>query len=254
MYRRFVVPLVVKRSQKVVTVSHSEKNRITGYFHNIDDRLSVIYNGLSNRFIPVTDTELLNKTKRAYGLPEKFIFLLGNTDPKKNTKGVLTAYAKYRGLSKNPILLVIADFPEASLDAILTQQGIRDILSNIIRLDYINNQDLPAIFSLSTLFIYPSFWESFGIPILEAMACNTAVITSNVFSMPEIAGDAALLVDPKDPDHMANAMISLSTDEKLAAEMRKKGLVQAKLFSSKKMASEYLEIYRQVIHERNRKL
>jgi len=253
MYRRFIVPLVVRRSKKIVTVSQSEKKRIAGFFRNLDDRLTVVYNGVGTRFIPIDDQALLLKIKQTYHLPEKFIFLLGNTDPKKNTKGALLAYSRYLEISENPMSLVIADFPEQHLEEVLTGYGIKEVRSNIIRLDYIDNKDLPAVFSLSSQFIYPSFWESFGIPILEAMSCGTPVITSNVFAMPEIAGDAALLIDPKNPDEMAQAMCTLSENPNRVSEMKKKGLEQAKRFSWKKMASEYLELYKEIHQPQTRR-
>ena len=113
-----------------------------------------------------------------------------------------------------------------------------------MRLDYINNPDLPAIFTLCAQFLYPSFWESFGIPILEAMACGAPVVTSNRFAMPEIAGEAALLIDPDNPKEMAEAMVKLAMDSQLSDDLRQKGRLQAAKFSWEKMAGEYLEIYR----------
>lgn len=246
MYRRYIVPAAVKRSRKIMTVSYSEKNRIAKFFGISDDRLAVVYNGVSARFTPVNDPVVLSRTRENYHLPENFIFLLGNTDPKKNTKGTIIAYSKFLSACKKPVPLVIADFPESNLNTILISQGFQEIRPLIIRLDYIDNTDLPAIFTLSSQFLYPSFWESFGIPILEAMACGTPVITSNVFSMPEIAGDAALLIDPRNPDEIAKAMLTLSENQTMVREMKRKGLEQATRFSWKSMAKEYLKIYQDV--------
>lgn len=247
MYRRYVVPAVVKRAKKIITVSHSEKKRIADYFNIHDNRLTVVYNGVSTRFVPVTNQVELIRIKETYKLPDRFIFLLGNTDPKKNTRGVLKAYANFISESPDPMKLVIADFPEANLSEILVQEGIQNIRENIIRLDYIYNPDLPAIFTMCSQFLYPSFWESFGIPILEAMACGAPVITSDVFAMPEIAGDAALLINPKQPAAMALAMRRLAEDPNLVEELREKGRLQSTRFSWRKMAGDYLEIYREIL-------
>lgn len=249
MYRRYVVPAVVKRAKKIITVSNSEKRRIANYFKMFDERLTVVYNGVSTRFFPVTDKSTLSTIKETYNLPDRFIFLLGNTDPKKNTRGVILAYAGFLKQSSEQMKLVVADFPEASLLSILEEEGLKDIRPNIIRLDYIRNPDLPAIFTLCSQFLYPSFWESFGIPILEGMACGAPVITSNVFAMPEIAGDAALLINPKDVGEMTNAMLRLSTDDALANELRLKGQSQAKRFSWRKMAKDYHLIYNEIIQK-----
>jgi len=247
MYRRYVVPLVVKRSKKIITVSLSEKKRIAAFFKIFDDRLTVVYNGVGKIFQPVTDPNELQRVRELYHLPQKFIFLLGNTDPKKNTKGVVQAYATYRKKCNMAIPLLIADFPESTLNAILTENNCSGIRSEIYRLDYIKNTDLPAIYSLSDQFLYPSFWESFGIPILEAMACGTPVITSNAFSMPEIAGEAALLVDPDNPDEIAQAMVRLTTEPGLKEQLISKGTIQAKKFSWNKMALDVIKLYRETL-------
>jgi len=247
MYRRYVVPAVVKKSKKIITVSYSEKERISKFFSINDDRLTVVYNGVGTLFSPVTEGEKLKNIKATYNLPENFIFLLGNTDPKKNTTGVLIAYNKFLEKCGSFLSLVIADFPESILDEILTKQGLSHIRSKIICLDYVHNQDLPAILTLSSVFLYPSFWESFGIPILEAMACGTPVITSNVFAMPEIAGDAALLVDPKNHDQIADAICRIISDPVFAKQLSEKGKTQSGKFSWNKMAHDYLKIYNEII-------
>ncbi len=246
MYRRYVVPAVVKHAKKIMTVSLSEKRRIANFFNMHDDRLTVVYNGVSTRFTTITDGNELARIRETYKLPDNYFFLLGNTDPKKNTRGVIKAFAKFLNTYKDPMHLVLADFSEANLNEILTGEGIQHIRQNILRLDYIYNPDLPAIFSMCSLFLYPSFWESFGIPILEAMACGAPVITSNVFAMPEIAGDAAYQINPKNPDEITEAMTRIATDKELAGELRLKGKIQSTRFSWRKMAADYLEIYNEV--------
>jgi glycosyltransferase involved in cell wall biosynthesis len=246
MYRRYVVPAAMKKSKRIITVSESEKRRIAGFFNMYDERLKVVYNGVGKNFLPVTDTILLEKVKNQYRLPERYIFVLGNTDPKKNTKGVLQAYTRYHARCTAPLPLVVADFPENALTEILQDNNSSAIRSSVTRLDYIKNTDLPAIYSLAEFFLYPSFWESFGIPILEAMACGTPVITSNVFSMPEIAGDAALLIDPSKPEEIADAMLLLTRDESMRALMTGKGNVQAARFSWRNMAENVIGIYSEV--------
>lgn len=249
MYRRYVVPLAVKKSRKIITVSFSEKQRIADFFKLYDDRLTVVYNGVSENFKPVTNPAELNRVSELYKLPDNFIFILGNTDPKKNTAGALKAYALYHQQNRDPLPLVIADFPEPSLVALLAKTGHSDLRAAIHRLDYIRNTDLPAIYSLSDLFLYPSFWESFGIPILEAMKCGAPVITSNVFSMPEIAGNAALLIDPNRPESMAEAMLQITSNPQLKTELTEKGKIQAATFSWKKMALDVMKIYQETANK-----
>jgi len=250
LYRRWVVPAVVKKARKIITVSYSEKNRIMHFFKLPENRVSVIYNGVSPFFKPGTDPIRLEESRNKYSLPERFLFFLGNTDPKKNTKGVLTAYAKFIRECDQKVPLVIADYPEASLLEILQEIHEPEATAHIHRLDYIRNTDLPGIYSMADLFLYPSFKESFGIPILEAMACGTPVITSNVFSMPEIAGNAAMLVDPNTPYDLTRAMNQLMAEPDKRKDMIRKGFEQVKRFSWKQMAEDYIRLYEEVLKTR----
>jgi len=249
MYRRYIVPAIVKKAKRIITVSNSEKKRIINYFHLRDNQVSVVYNGVSLNFKPVTDLKTLDEIRAKYSLPEKFIFFLGNTDPKKNTKGVVTAFSRYVGETTNPIQLVIVDYPQEDLERILMEIQNPDLINHIHRLDYIKNVDLPGIYSMADVFLYPSFRESFGIPILEAMACGTPVITSNVFSMPEVAGDAAVLIDPTDPVDLAQAMQKVIADPDFSKAISAKGFEQFTRFSWAKMAKDYMEIYKEIVED-----
>lgn len=246
-YRRMVVPRVVKKSAAVITVSHFEKNRI-GEFFGIknDPRLKAVYNGVGTHFKPVTDKAELSRVKALYKLPDRFFFFLGNTDPKKNTKGTLKAYSDFVKQTGSDILMVMLDFDRTELEKLLDQIGDRSLIDRIILTGYVKNTDLPAIYSQCTLFLYPSLRESFGIPLLEAMACGVPVITSNTSSMPEIAGDAAIMIDPFKPEEITTAMIRLTSNESLRNELVKKGIPQAAKFSWRSMAEHVLEIYHEV--------
>ncbi|MFH1161111.1 MAG: glycosyltransferase family 1 protein [bacterium] len=253
MYRRYIVPAVVKRAKRVITVSKSEKNRIIHFSKLHDNRVSVVYNGVSLNFKPVTNPSVLDEVRVKYKLPERFIFFLGNTDPKKNTKGVLTAFTKYIRETNGQIPIVIADYPLEDLERILLEIHEPDIIQYIHRLDYVKNTDLPGIYTMAAVFLYPSFRESFGIPILEAMSCGTPVITSNVFAMPEVAGEAAVLVDPTNPYDLARAMHRVLTEPGLSKSLSEKGFVQATRFSWTKMAKDYMDIYKEIVEKTARR-
>ncbi|MFH1297956.1 MAG: glycosyltransferase family 1 protein [Bacteroidota bacterium] len=252
MYRRYIVPGVVKRAKRIITVSKSEKNRILHFFHLKNEKVSVVYNGVSLNFKPVTDVKTLDEIRLKYNLPEHFIFFLGNTDPKKNTPGVLTAFAKYIRETSDQIPLVIADYPQPDLERTLQEIHEPDIIQYIHRLDYVKNADLPGIYTMAALFLYPSFRESFGIPILEAMSCGTPVITSNVFSMPEVAGKAAVLVDPTNPYDLARSIHRVLTEPEFSKSLSEKGLEQTTRFSWAKMAKEYMDIYKEIVEQISR--
>ncbi len=247
MYRRYCVPPVIKKSRKVITVSNYEKERINKHFGFSDNRLTAIYNGVGNHFKKVTDMSMLNTVKSTYQLPENFFFFLGNTDPKKNTKGVLKAFADFNKHYPNQYKLVMLDYDEAEFSKLLTSLGIQEIRDLVHLIGYVPNTDLPAIISQSTAFLYPSLRESFGIPILEGMACGVPVITSNTSSMPEVAGeDTALIVDPFDTNQITDALITLVEDNSLANLLSEKGIERAKDFSWEVMAKNVLELYRDV--------
>ncbi len=250
MYRRYCVPPVIRKSKKVITVSNYEKERINRHFGFEGERLTAIYNGVGDHFKKVTDPELLRSIKDKYNLPDKFFFFLGNTDPKKNTKGVLKAFADFNKEYPGQYRLVMLDYDKAELQRLLSSQRIEEIKDLIHLTGYVANTDLPAIISQSSVFLYPSLRESFGIPILEGMACGVPVITSNTSSMPEVAGkDAALLVNPLDTSQITKALINVIEDESLTQLLIEKGIQRAKHFSWEAMAKNVLELYENVHYE-----
>lgn len=248
MYRRYVVPAVVKKSDKIITVSKFERNRIKDFFGfpDSDNRLVAVYNGVSEHFKPVTEKEELNRVKKKYNLPERFFFFLGNTDPKKNTPGSLKAFSEYLKKTGEDVYLVMLDYEKQELTKILNSIGDPGLINKIVLTGYVVNTDLPSIYNLCEIFLYPSLRESFGIPMLEAMRCGAPVITSNTSSMPEVSGNAAYIIDPYKPDEITNAIIEIQNDKKLRDELVTKGLKQAEKFSWKNMAKEVLELYKEI--------
>ena len=246
-YRKLIVPWVVKKSDKIVTVSHFEKNRIGEFFGMKDDkRLTAIYNGVSEHFKPITDEAELKRVKQKYHLPDHFFFFLGNTDPKKNTIGTLKAFSDFLKQSKSNFKLVMLDYDLNELEKLLIEIGDKDLIKNIVLTGYVINTDLPAIYSLCTIFLYPSLRESFGIPMLEAMGCGVPVITSNTSSMPEVAGDAAHIINPYNPEEITQAIIKILADAPYSDMLCKKGIERNKLFSWKNMAEQVLLLYNEI--------
>jgi glycosyltransferase involved in cell wall biosynthesis len=245
-YRKMVVPKIVKKSQKIITVSHFEKNRIGEFFGmKGDNRLTAVYNGVSEHFKPVTDKAELKRVKEKYHLPDKYFFFLGNTDPKKNTKGTLKAFSDFIKRTGSEHRLVMLDYDRTELDKLLDEIGDKNLINRIVLTGYVVNTDLPSIYCQSDVFLYPSLRESFGIPMLEAMACGVPVITSNTSSMPEVAGTAAFIIDPFKPEEITEAIIKILGDNVLRDDLVKKGFEQAAKFSWRAMAQSVLEIYRE---------
>ena len=251
-YRKLIVPRVVAKSKKIITVSHFEKNRIAEFFGiKGNQRLTAVYNGVSNYFKPVENTEEIKRVKEKYHLPEKYFFFLGNTDPKKNTKGTLKAFSDFLKQTQSNYKLVMLDYDAKELTKILVEIGDPQLIDKIVLTGYVVNTDLPAIYSLCTIFLYPSLRESFGIPMLEAMACGVPVITSNTSSMPEIAANAAHIVNPFDPQEITEGMIKIINDSAYRNQLCEEGLQRSAFFSWKNMAEQVLELYNQVHQEFN---
>ncbi len=143
------------------------------------------------------------------------------------------------------------DYDKNELNSILSDIGDKDLINHIQLTGYIVNTDLPAIYQLCTIFLYPSLRESFGIPMLEAMGCGTPVITSNTSSMPEVSGNAALIIDPHKPEEITEGIFKLLSDKKLCNELREKGFEQVKKFSWRTMSENVLKLYEEVYKENN---
>jgi glycosyltransferase involved in cell wall biosynthesis len=246
-YRRLVVPRILKKCNRIITVSNFEKNNIMSKLDLPQGKIAMIYNGYNEWFKPLDDTEQIYKK---YIDSSGYFFFLGNTDPKKNTERTLVAYSKYLEKSEVKRRLLMADLDKSFLSSIIERNHIESILPQIVMPGYIVNKDLPYIYNNAFAFLYTSLRESFGIPLLEAMACGTPVITSNTSSMPEIGGSEAILINPEDPDEIAEKMLQLEKDEALYQRQKKIGPIRAKCFSWQQTAEHLLDLY-ESIYKRN---
>ena len=248
LYRRLVVPRILKKCKYIITVSDFERNNIITKLGIPSERMVMIYNGYNEWFKPLKD---LDMKYRKYIKEPGYFFFLGNTDPKKNTERTLIAYSKYLELSKVKRKLLMADLDKSYLDDIIVKNHIENIYPNIQMPGYIVNSDLPYIYNNAFAFLYTSLRESFGIPLLEAMACGTPVITSNTSSMPEIGGRNAILINPESPGEIAQMMIKLEKDRDFYDQQKELGIKRAKLFSWRQTAEQLLEVYERVYKRRN---
>ena len=249
LYRRIIVAKVVKNSSRLITVSNFEKQNISDFFKLKDKKIETIHNGVNQNFTIEMDPDHLYKVKTDYKLPEDYLLHIANKDPRKNTRGVLIAFNNFLKKATVSYQLVLLGYKEADLKIILNEIDATHLRQHIILTGYVSDEDLPAIYYLSKLFLFPSLREGFGIPIIEAMACGVPVITSNNSSMPEVAGDAAHIIDPNKPKEICDGMIKITSDAKYRNELIQKGLLQSKKFSWNRMAFQVLEQYKQLYKE-----
>lgn len=245
-YRRWDVPRILKKCRRIITVSDFELGNIKQKLQLPDSQLKMIYNGYNEWFRPIENDK---QQYRKYIADAGYFFFLGNTDPKKNTERTLVAYAKYLELSEVKRPLLMADLDQEYLNGIIERNGIEAIRDHIVMPGYIINSDLPYIYNNAFAFLYTSLRESFGIPLLEAMACGTPVITSNKSSMPEIAGHDAILINPESSDEIALKMLQLERDTDFYQRQKAVGLERAKLFSWRKTTENLLRLYEEVYKE-----
>ncbi|MDX2302976.1 MAG: glycosyltransferase family 1 protein [Microscillaceae bacterium] len=246
LYRRWIVPKIAKKCEKIITVSEFEQKRMLELMGLPAEKVKVIYNAVSARFRVSRNEQLIEDIRIRYRLPENYIFFLGNQAPKKNMTHVLKAYGYYFQSQKKPMPLVIAETSPEQLESHLKALHLEHLQASISLTGYVNHKDLPLIYQLSSLFLYPSLRESFGIPIIEAMACGTPVITSNTSSMPEVAGGAAILVDPNKPEEIALKISDILSDPSKQAQLSALGLKRAQVFTWENTAQEVYNIYENI--------
>ncbi|HEX2770019.1 MAG TPA: glycosyltransferase family 1 protein [Geobacteraceae bacterium] len=237
-YHRHVLPLVLKRADAIVTISHSSKKDIVSCCRIAEDKVHVIHLGVDTRFVPDTAEE----NDFARSLPGRYILNIGTLEARKNLPRLLEAYviARRKGLPHKLLIGGARGWRLSNLAGIVEKHALGN---DVVFLGFVEDADLPALYRKADFFVYPSIYEGFGMPILEAMACGTPVITANCSSMPEVAGDAALLVDPLDPEEIAARILDLAGSADLRRSLREKGIQRASRFSWEKTAQETLAVY-----------
>ena len=248
LYRRWIVPKLIDKCAMITTVSDYEKENIKNYFKLDDSNIQTIHNGVGTHFRPISDNNELSNIRSKYSLPERFILAFGNQDPRKNFANNLDAYVKVRRAGHD-IKLVVTDVKDSYLDGLLQSMDATDLATDIVKLGYVPNRDLPYIYNLAEIFVFPSTRESFGIPVLESMGCGTPVVSSETSSIPEIAGDAAILVSPYKSDEIFEGVRKLLENKDLYADMREASIARAPLFSWEASARKSVEMYQSVYNK-----
>ena len=240
-----VVPPSVRRADVVLADSQSTRNDVVELLGVSPDRVRVLYPGVDEAFRRVLDTHVLAEVRQRYRLPERFVLGVGTLQPRKNLPRLIEAYARSR--EDTDIKLVIAGGTGWMYEGIFRRVEDLGLQDEVYFPGYVADEDLPALYTLADLFAFPSLYEGFGLPPLEAMACGTPVVTSNVSSLPEVVGDAALTVDPHDVGALANAMRRVLNEPALRNAMVRRGLAQAQGFTWSRAAGELLHVYHEAV-------
>jgi len=245
-YARTSIRLAARRATRILTVSESSKRDILRFVDTEPDKIDVIYNAYDDRFAIDPREEDVVRVRERFQLESEFVLYAGNVKPHKNLERLIEAFhlVRKRGLDHLK-LVMIGD--EISKYTALRRAVHHYQLHKYVRfLGYLPEVTLAVMYRLAGVFVFPSLYEGFGLPPLEAMASGTPVVTSNVSSLPEVAGDAAVLVDPYDPRAIADGIYRVLTDEQLRRDLRRKGVAQAGMFSWEQSVRRVRAIYGEV--------
>lgn len=250
---RLQAKFLLRRACHLFAVSESTKRDLMGILGLDSDTITVVHEGASPQYREPVKQEDLQRVRKTYQLPERFVLYVGTLQPRKNIVRLIQAFSELR--QKHPGLphhLVIAGgkgwLYEKTFEA-AERSPARD---HIQFLDFVPAEDLPALMVEADLLALVSLWEGFGLPVVEAMACGTAVVTSNCSSLPEVAGDAAILVDPQDTAAIGNALEEVLLDEGLRKTLEAKGRVQSARFTWERTAETELKLLKRIVQEHHR--
>jgi glycosyltransferase involved in cell wall biosynthesis len=244
-YFNLLLPGSILNASQIITMSHSVKEDILRKFKISREKIKVIYPGINEIFFMTQSEEKLINTQKKYRLPEKFILYVGNIEPKKNILRLIESFENLIRKQDVPHSLVIAGRFAWKYGDIIRVKKQND--ERIIFPGYIHQSDLPALYTLADLFVFPSLYEGFGIPPLESMACGTPVIASDKGALPETTGDCAFLVDPLSVDSITSAMLELLQNQTLRYRLIKKGKQHVQQFQWSRTWSETVELYKSVL-------
>jgi glycosyltransferase involved in cell wall biosynthesis len=246
LYFRIFLPLAVRRAGIVLTVSETSKKALSDLLAVPLEKIRVIQNGVAEDFQPPKHEAELERVRDQYGLPPAFMLYVGTLEPRKNVLRLLQACQRLWSVHKVPHKLVIVGKQGwLSREVFDFVDGSR-LHDRVIFAGYVARADLPSVYALATLFVYPSLCEGFGLPPVEAMACGTPVVASNTSALPEILGQAARLVDPLDVGALADTILEVLEDERLREMLRTAGLEHSRRFrwdaSARRMLGVYAEL------------
>jgi len=244
LYCRLMISHSLKKSKKIIAVSQNTKKDILNFFHTPEEKIEVIYEGVDEDFHPVTDRHLLSEIKSKYHIDAPFILYAGLRKPHKNLVSLIEAFRIFKKSgSKEKLVIAGKEDRRYPLEQEIKKMGISQ---EVILTGHVSRQDLVLLYNAADIFIFPSLYEGFGLPVLEAMACGRPVIASNRSSIPEIAGDGAIFFDPYNVEEMARAIETVLNNESLRCSLVEKALKKAGAFSWIETSKRTLRVYEEI--------
>lgn len=240
-----------KRADRIITSSEFSKKEIVKYMDVNPDKISVLYSGVNlDLYKPCKNLKKIKKVRDKYSIPDKYYLYLGTLEPRKNIERLIMGYGILKSKKEKKIpKLVIAGKKGWMYEDIFKLVKEKELLDDIIFTGYVTQAEAPILMSGAVAFVFPSLYEGFGMPPLEAMACGTPVITSNCASLPEVVGNDGILVDPYSVEEISNALEEIYIDSEKAKKMSIMGIERAKKFSWDILSKKLYEIYEQTIKE-----
>ena len=236
-------------ARRIITVSQISLSALIAYAGVNPAKVHVIHNGVSEKFRPDVTVEEQAAARRHYSLPERFAFWVGDFRPEKNLSFLIHAWSRLPHHIPDPPILVLAGAQRGEYRKLRKEVEKRGMEDKVLFPGFIREDDLPAVYSAATLFVFPSLYEGFGLPPLEAMACGTPCVVSHSSSLPEVTGSAALLFNPTSLDSLEECIMRVLTDPDLYETLREEGLRQSALFPWSRAADETLSVYRSILDE-----
>lgn len=251
LYARVMIRRALRRADRIITVSYNSKRDLVDYFGIAPARIDVVYNGVARLFHPNIGREERDRVAAKYGLPRPYLLFLGGEKRHKNVRNVIRAYGEARRERALPHALVLAGPMPKNRSRVEALIAALELDSRVFRTGVVAEEDLPGLFAGADAFLYPTLYEGFGLPVVEAMACGVPVLTSSTSALQEIAGGYAYLVDPMDVEAIARGIVDLATDPARRAEFADLGKRRARDFSWDKAAEQTLKVYAEALSRGN---
>ena len=250
---RVFYPISARRATRILTVSESSKRDIIKYFKVSEEKVIVTYDAAAEDFRPIMEKDKIKSALQKYGIDGKYILFVGRLEPRKNIPNLIRAFhelKKWKNIEQKLVIVGMKYFRYEEIFQCVNNLGLQN---EVILTGRVEDNELPLFYNGASLFVYPTIAEGFGIPPLEAMACGTPVISSNTSSLPEVVGDAGILLDPYNIKDLAGAIYKVLSDKNLHEKMKSEGLKRAKVFSWKETAKKTLNVFNDIYNEKNKK-